>query len=390
MRTNPRLHAGDAGFSLAELLVAMLIVLVVMGATMTSLSSAFRHVENARGMIDVNNNLRIGADLMVRDFIQVGQGLPTGRVIQVPNGTGALRFQRPHPQGSTCTQFDAGITTLPAVIVGPGCGPAIGGVATDLVTTLAVDSMLDSVPVYSSDMLGGHWARIALPPQCSAGTPPNCTTFVAGTYTGGIDVSTGSGDDISVGDLMMFTKGSASALVYVTAVDGSQTFTFASGDPMNLNQFGGSLNGTADDLEATTPTGNNTAMVSRVRMISYYLDNTIDPTTPRLIRHMNWGDNGLAVNQRGMTVAFAIDNLQFSYDLVDGVTNPANVKMTSADRAGTGRCSPSACSPSQIRKVNLYLAGRSAQRFSATGRFFRNALETQVALRSLALVDRYR
>ena len=60
------------------------------------------------------------------------------------------------------------------------------------------------------------------------------------------------------------------------------------------------------------------------------------------------------------------------------------------DLGGTGRCAPNACSPNQIRKVNIYLAGRSTQRFSPTRRFFRNALDTQVSLRSLALVDRYR
>ncbi len=389
MRHTPHPPSGEAGFSLAELLIAMAIVLVVMAGTTTALKNAYRSAENARGIIDVNNNLRIAADLIVRDFIQVGQGLPTGRVVQVPNGASAGRIQRPYPQGSACTQFDAGILTLSAVTVGPGCGPTVDGVATDMVTTLAVDSMLDSVPVYSSDMLNGHWAKVALPAQCATGTLPNCTTFVAGTYTGGLDISTGTGDDVAVGDLMMFTKGSVSSLVYVTAVDGNQTFTFATGDPMKINQFGGVLNGTADDLEATAPKGNNTALVSRIRMITYYLDNTIDPTTPRLMRHMNWGVPTLPVNQRGLTVAFGIENLQFTYDMVDGVTNPASVKMTAADLNGTGRCAPNACSPNQIRKVNVYLSGRSTQTFSLTKRFFRNALETQVSLRSLALVNRY-
>ena len=38
----------------------------------------------------------------------------------------------------------------------------------------------------------------------------------------------------------------------------------------------------------------------------------------------------------------------------------------------------------------MFIAGRSAQPFSATSRFFRSTLNTQVSLRSLALVDRYR
>ena len=364
--------AGEAGFSLVELMVAMVVVLVVMSGAVTTLTNTYRSAENARGIIDVNNNLRIGADLMVRDFIQVGQGLPTGRVVQVPNGASALRIQRPHPQGSTCTQWDAGLAAMPAVTVGPGCGPVVNHVATDMVTTLAVDSVLDTIPVNSFN-LNAHTATVSTAAQA----------------TGGLDISTGSGDDVEVGDLMMFTKGSVSALVYVTAFDGVQTFTFAPGDPMNLNQFADPLNGTVNDLANTAPTTVNSANVSRIRMISYYLDNTVDPTTPRLMRHMNWGAPALPVNQRAMTVAFAIDNLQFTYDMVDGVTNPAGVKMVAADLAGTGRCAPNACSPNQIRKVNVYLAGRSTQTFSATKRFFRNALETQVSLRSLALVNRY-
>jgi hypothetical protein len=263
-----------------------------------------------------------------------------------------------------------------------------------MVTTLAVDSVLDAVPVNSYNLtnLTSPTATASLPAQCTVGTPPSCTggSLVAGTAVGGVDISAVGGDSVRVGDLMMFTKGSVSALAYVTAVDGNQTFTFATGDPMNINQFGGVLNGTVDDLATTAPTTANSSSVSRIRMISYYLDNTLDPTTPRLMRHMNWGDPAAAVNHRGLTVAFAIDNLQFTYDMLDGVTNPSNVRMVAADLTSAGACSPNPCSPNQIRKVNVFLSGRSTQTFSVTKRFFRNALNTQVSLRSLALVDRYK
>jgi type IV pilus assembly protein PilW len=373
MRTTKARQAGDAGFTLVELMVTMVIVLIIMGATLTSLTNAYRATESAKGISGLNNNLRIGMDLIVRDLIQVGQGMPTGRTVQIPNGTGALLIQRPHPQGSACTTWAAGSTVIPAVSAGPGCGPTINGVATDLLTTLAVDSVLDGVPIASFDVTA-HSATVALPAQAA----------------GGVDISTGGPDDVDVGDLMMFTKGSASALVYVTAVNGAQTFVFGGGDPMNLNQFAAVLNGTVDDLATLAPTVAYSASVSRIRMISYYLDNTLDATTPRLIRHMNWGVPSAAVNQRGRTVAFAIDNLQITYDMVDGANNPSNVKMLAVDLTTGGACAPSACSPNQIRKVTVYLAARSANRYSVTRQFFRNTLTTQVSLRSLALVDRYK
>jgi prepilin-type N-terminal cleavage/methylation domain-containing protein len=360
------------GFTIIELLVSMSIMLMVLGATMATLSNAFKSNETARAIIDLNNNLRIGADLMVRDLLQVGQGLPTGRLVQVPNGTGALRIQRPRPDGSACTQWPEGITAISAVSVGPGCGPTIDGALTDIITTIAVDSALEGVPVYAFDITG-HRATLALPAQA----------------TGGVDISNGTSDDVRVGDLIMFTKGSASTLVYVTAVDGTQTIAFATGDPMNLNQFASALNGTVDDLAALAPTGANTAVASRVRMVTYYLDTTIDPTTPRLMRHANWGDPSVVLNQRARTVAFAVNNLQLTYDMVDGVANPSGVRMVDADLTTSGACSPNACSPNQIRKVNVFLSGRSQTVHSVTKKFFRNALNTQVSLRSLALVDRY-
>ena len=106
---------------------------------------------------------------------------------------------------------------------------------------------------------------------------------------------------------------------------------------------------------------------------------------------MNWGDPLVAVNQRGQTVAFSVENLQFTYDMLDGVDQSRRTSAWSAaDLTGGGACAPNPCSPNQIRKVNLFLAGRSRNGSRANDRFFRNTLSTQVSLRSLALVDRYR
>ena len=89
MRTTIRSTAGDAGFTLVELLIAMGIVLAVMGGALTVLNDGYRFAESATGIIGLNNNLRIGVDLLVRDLIQVGQGLPPGA-----DGPGAERRRR--------------------------------------------------------------------------------------------------------------------------------------------------------------------------------------------------------------------------------------------------------------------------------------------------------
>jgi hypothetical protein len=123
-------------------------------------------------------------------------------------------------------------------------------------------------------------------------------------------------------------------------------------------------------------------IATRVRLISYYIDATTDPGNPRLVRRLN-GDPG-------RVVGFAVENLQISYDLTDGVVNPANVRMDATDLGTGGACAPNACSYNQIRKVNLFVAGRSRNTFSLTSDFLRNSVATQVSLRNLSFVDRYR
>ena len=146
-----------------------------------------------------------------------------------------------------------------------------------------------------------------------------------------------------------------------------QTIQFAAGDPMNLNQRG-AQRGTV--LQMQQPPGaypQTTAL--RVLMISYYLDAS-NPARPRLMRRINLGQD--------RAIGIDVENLQITYDLVDGVTNPVNVEAPVAPNT-----------PAQIRKANVFLSGRSHRPWSRTQQFLRNTLSTQVSLRSLSFFDRY-
>jgi len=72
------------------------------------------------------------------------------------------------------------------------------------------------------------------------------------------------------------------------------------------------------------------------------------------------------------------------------VNNPAEVKFTSADLSGSGACNPNPCSPNQIRKINISLSGRSRIPLRQTKQYLRNTLVSQVSLRSMSFIDRYR
>jgi prepilin-type N-terminal cleavage/methylation domain-containing protein len=380
-------RVSEAGFTLVEMLVALGITTVILGATMAALADAVKATDAAGLVTGLNGSLRTGMDLMVRDLLQAGQGLPTGRVIQIPSGTGVAPIRLPGPPTTAYTYTGTSFcpppvspstaslcTRITAIIPGPGRGPAVvAGQPTDMITMIGVDSAFDSVRL--------------------TGFAANSGTV---TIEPGVNISDNLGaDDLEAGDLLMLVKGSTSALAQVSSV-ALQVVTFTAGDSLLLNQTAAALDGTVGDLRATAPVdvvgpvaaGIMSTTVSRIRMISYYLDATTEPLHPRLVRRINNGDAVTFNNLLGTVVAFDIEDLDITYDMADGVTS--GVRMIAADLQGGGACGAAACSPNLIRKVNVVLSGRSRIPMRGTRQFFRNRLSTQVSVRSLAFLDRYR
>jgi len=360
----PRL-ADTAGFSLIEVLVSMAILTAVVGATLVGMANIMSANDVVIQTASMNNSLRTGMDLMIRDLLQVGSGLPSGHTVTIPNGAGATQVNIPGPPGSAF-QTVLGDSTLPAVIPRPGGGPTINGVPTDVLTVLMADNTFLSVGL----------------------------TAVTSTT---VDIAAGpiidSGPDrVSTGQLMMISKGAFTTLVQVTAVDtATRRLTFANGDSLNLNQTGaaaGNLLALNAAAPANTPASTN---ITRVRMITYYLDATTDSRHPRLTRRINNGHPTTFNNLLGTAVAMDVENMQLTYDISNGTNNPGNVKMAAADLLTSGACSPVACAATQIRKVNIALSGRNKNVGNNQKKLaLRTTLQSQVALRGMAFVDRYR
>lgn len=346
----------ESGYSLVELLVAVAVMLIVMAATLKAFSDALRVNEAASLYADMDQNLRAGANLMIRDFLQAGQGIPIGG-IPVPNGAGLQPLNRPSPPLQAYT-FPLGSTTLPAVSTGDGLGPTLNGVTTDEVNLLYEDSTLltNTAPLANVNPTGAD------------------ITFAAATPVSGVQ------NALQAGDLIMISNALGNAVQTITRTNGTQTVFFDPNDAFQFNQRGA----TAGSVMCISNPGTNgnpldcapnnggfpPTTAQRVWMITYYLDATTNPQLPVLIRQVNF--------QNGRPVALVLENLQLSYDLVDGVTNPVNLATPVAPN-----------SPNQIRKVNLFLAARSSSQFSQNRQFFRTNLATQVSLRSLSFVDRY-
>lgn len=390
-----RTRSGEAGFSLLEVIVSMAIMLLVLTGTLSIMSSTMKAQRTAKDVLDMNSHLRASMDLIQRDLLQAGQGLPTVRRITVPNGATATLIVRPGPKAAVAGAC-GGVSTfpnegsIPAVTVGAGRGPAISGRCTDIITILAADNMFPPAPL-ASIISGG-------------------TSLVIHNSLNISDNPDVDGDNLHAGDLLMLQKGSVSALMQVTAVSG-QTVTFGTGttaDPLKLNQFDGATSGrfgTINRFKATPIADPNTpkvvngvqqrspsnALASRIRMITYYVDTYTDPSTARLMRIVGGG--------KPSVVGLGVQAFQVTYDIADGVNNPTNVRMDATDLTDAeneGACDNGTgadpCSPNQIRKVNVVLSMKALDLRAAEfqGNHTQNTLFTQVSLRSMAFVDRYR
>ena len=353
-----------AGFSLLEMVISMALLTVIMGATLGGLSDVIKGNETVMMIASANNSLRGGMDLLVRDLLQVGSGLPAAHAVTIPSGVGATPVRLPGPPGTT---FQTAVTdlVLPAVVPHAGAGPVINGVATDVLSVLMADNAFLDIGI-------------------------TATTATSVVVAAGVVLDTGP-DRVAPGQLMMISKGSFNTLVQVTALDPvARRLTFSDGDSLNLNQST-AASGSLAALDAEAPANTPASMrISRVRLITYYVDDTINVERPRLVRRINNGDPTTFDNTLGTAVAFDVSDLQFAFDISNGTGNPGNVSMTTADLTGSGACSPDPCAPTQIRKVNVDVTGRSRNRLPPANHFFENTLRSQVSLRGMAFVDKYR
>jgi hypothetical protein len=185
---------------------------------------------------------------------------------------------------------------------------------------------------------------------------------------------TASGAQIQPGDLLMFSNSLGTALQQVTSAAGN-VLNFATGDAFGLNGRT-DPHGTILQLRnagCTTPANCwPPTTVTRIWMITYYLDNLADPTHVRLIRRVNFNP--------GNPVGETLENMQFTYNFVDGVNNPVN--QTSVPAGNT---------EAQIRSVSISLGARSNNMVREGNKllYSRDNLVTQISLRSMAYVNNY-
>jgi type II secretory pathway pseudopilin PulG len=384
--------AREEGFTLTELLISATIMLLVTGAALTTFKNALNVNETAGQLADANQNLRAGTNQLVRDLMMAGRIIAGGGV-PVPSGNGVSAINRPSPPGGTTLTFslvaDAdGVMNLPSITHGYQLGPTINGTKTDMVTILTVDEFMPTIQGQGSGTPTGLQGTISA--DGSQVTFPSTSPWLVGDTTN--DTA-----PINVGDLVLFKNANGSAMQVVTQKDSTHIF-FAhdSNDWFNLNQRNSSFNGTVhcikapsacDSLSATPPTNIPNSVITanfpptsllRAMMITYYVDNTTTPGTPRLTRVLN--------HYTPQALAGVVEDLDLTYDLVDPSSNSVtDIKSLPYTDAATGVTYTS----SMIKKVNIHVGVRSETLSKPSQDYVRNHITTAVDVRSLASIDRY-
>jgi hypothetical protein len=208
----------------------------------------------------------------------------------------------------------------------------------------------------------------------STGTNVPCLgTGATGTWIVG-DATQGQAP-IMKGDLILFKDPLGnSAIQTVTSVDATHVYFAAdTNDTFGFNQRTVSA-GSITQILGVAP-----ALLSlsaqRVFMWTYYVDSS-SGGEPHLMRQLN--------NYSPQALAGIVEDLELSYDLVDGTVNPVDIEtlpFTLNGNTYTG---------SQIRKVNVHIGVRSEAMNTRNHDYLRTHLSTVVSLRSLAYVDRYK
>jgi prepilin-type N-terminal cleavage/methylation domain-containing protein len=365
------------GFSLVELMVAMAIGLVIMGAATQLFKSGMDATQLVTEQAEMQQNVRGALNLVARDVSMAGSGLPMGG-IALPYGTGALasHYARNQTPKSYLTSVNypsgpVGNTTVSnymfGLIPGPVNGMELGGATTIAATNATADAItliyVDySFPLsqYSVVLAGSNTSMTLTQPA----TPPAGFPAIV------------SPTGIVIGDLIMLSNSNGTTVVEVTGVTatagGGGTVTFANGDPLAVNQTGAASGNVSNALG-----GGGNIQANRLLAVTYFIEvPTVAGQTPRLMRQVN--------GQTAVPVADNIIGLNFTYDACDSVNNGSGIACAGLkDPIGN---SPS-FSPNQIHKVNIQMMGQAV--LVGGNRSRSMALVTSVSTRNLSYTNRY-
>jgi prepilin-type N-terminal cleavage/methylation domain-containing protein len=390
------------GFSLIELLVALAVGALVVGAAVKLFSQGVAATFVVSQRAQMQQDLRASSDLLLKDISLAGAGLPSATGIALPqSATKPIYGYAPSCAAKNNCAPGNGIaypcTSAGAIPCNPtlyglipgyqmGIQPPGSPIKTDVITVVYTDTVF-ALPCYTIQTVTPVAVTVQLPavlPATCILTPP----LVAPQAVNAPAVGLTPGDLI----LMQSTVAgnSATAVGEVTNVTanggGNYTVAFAAGDTLNLNQPAAASGDLAQLVCAPLPATPCpvTATATRIFAITYYLWMMPDPLgvgtgTPTLMRQVN--------GQTPVPVQESVVNLQFTYDTYNTAGGLLNNLGDGGYSGGT--------SFNLIRKINLiHLTTRAQMAGVNSGLMISKGYQTfdtqtSISARNLSYQNRY-
>ena len=395
------------GFSLIELLVALAVGSLVVGAAVQLFSQGMAATFVVSQRAQMQQDLRATSDLLFKDLSLAGAGLPSATGILLPSQAGnpIYGFSPNCAARNNCTPGNG--IAYPCVTAGAiPCNPTLYGLIpgwqlgitvpgspqpSDVVTVVYTDTVF-ALPCYTIQTITPTAVTVQLP----APLPATCILTPPLLAPQPVVTNPPTAGGLTPGDLLLFqsTVGGNTALAIgeVTNVTnnggGSYTVAFAAGDTLNLNQPAAAAGDLAQlacapGLAPATPCPAD-ATVTRIFAVSYYLSMMPDPLgvgagTPTLMRQVN--------GQDPVPVEEGVVNLQFTYDTYNAAGALLNNSGDGGYSLGT--------SFNLIRKINLvHLTTRSQVSGAKSGFMVSNGYQTfdtqtSISARNLSYQNRY-
>ncbi len=317
----------EAGFSLLELLAAMVIFMVVSGSIYGVLQIARQSRGTVSNQVQLTKSVRLGLNLVGRDTYNAGYGYPLLHSV-------VIRNNRVSPLLGIPPDPDTTRDLVPPIIAGNNITlnafNVTPNIRTDQVTFLFKDSTFN--------LVGTGDRAVSQPLNINAAT----------TTSTGIDEIvpiSGINANCRINDLYLITGNNGSTLAVVTGLNGTNRVQFANGDPLGFNQTG--LSGALRNI--TTP-----ASIVKVKMVTYLV--TSDGTLVRR-EYVNQPPpaTGAFIDE---PLVYGVENFQIKYVMDDG----AEVDNPSAGPDGIpGTADDDLASLAAVRQVRISVSARTTE-----------------------------
>jgi type II secretory pathway pseudopilin PulG len=347
------------GFTMVELVVATAVTVTVVAAAVLVFANSVQTSNLTLKRSEVETEARAVLTQISRDLSQAGTAVPLNGIAIPSLGTGGANPNFACDAAQCYTGADPAYTQGILYKVTPGyqIGPTISE-PTDAIKITYVDPTLDW-SAFQAAIIAANGSSLTMP----VATLPAVTDPAVG---------------VTPGDVILLQNAYGSAIGIVTAVAG-QTITFG-GDPLNINQIGAAA-GNIKSLAtpASAPVTYPATQVSRLMVVSYFVQSFLGPNGPdaRVMRQ-----NGA---HAPVPVAEHIEDLKFTYDVIDPVSNALTANSPDAVIGN-----PAVPQPSQIRKININVTSKAVRADLNTSRSTQRVnLTTSIGPRNLSFRDRY-